>query len=237
MGAACDARSWGGADELAAFPLRVNSAQTASASQITKCVCPAAHAPTPAPALLGAASRGGERVPLGCCFAATPGVGYALRAADETGTIALASRAQRRTIRPSEAMARMEPHPLLTVPRSAGPGVSACRRTRASLSSLPQLFERSSKNAASSAAHPRHEHRRLPPRPRARGTRAAGSPFLGLRSFGEAKEGRCAAGRTPRPPPSVKANGNHRQQATSTPKQECANGSTHAASHSPSTTA
>ena len=38
-----------------------NSAQTAAASQITKCVCPAAHAPTPAPALLGAASRGGER--------------------------------------------------------------------------------------------------------------------------------------------------------------------------------
>ena len=34
-------------------------------------------------------------------------------------------------------------HPLLTVPRSAGPGVSACRRTRASLAGLPQLFERS----------------------------------------------------------------------------------------------
>ncbi|MNL59964.1 hypothetical protein D3C87_1837350 [compost metagenome] len=32
MGATCDARIWGGADELAAFPLRVNSAQTASAS-------------------------------------------------------------------------------------------------------------------------------------------------------------------------------------------------------------
>ena len=38
-----------------------NSAQTAAASQITKRVCPSAHTPTPAPALLGAASRGGER--------------------------------------------------------------------------------------------------------------------------------------------------------------------------------
>ena len=38
-----------------------NSAQTAAASQITKCVCPSAHAPTPGPALLGAARRGAER--------------------------------------------------------------------------------------------------------------------------------------------------------------------------------
>ncbi len=33
----------------------------------------------------------------------------------------------------------------------------------------------------------------------AQGTRAAGSPFLCLLSFGEAKESECAAGRTPRP--------------------------------------
>ncbi len=68
-------------------------------------------------------------------------------------------------------------HPLLTVPRSAGPGVSACRRTRASSSGLPQLFERSSKNAASSAAHPRPEHRRLPPRTQCEGDTGSGVAF------------------------------------------------------------
>ena len=66
-----------GVAELAPFPLRVNSAQTAATSQTTKRVCPSAHTPTPAPALLGAASRGGEGVPHGCCCAAAPGVGYA----------------------------------------------------------------------------------------------------------------------------------------------------------------
>ncbi len=64
-GATCDARSWGGVAELAAFGRRPNYAQTTATSQITKCVCPAAHAPTPRPALLGAASRGGERAPHG----------------------------------------------------------------------------------------------------------------------------------------------------------------------------
>ena len=88
-----------------------NSAQTAAASWRTKRVCPSAHTPTPAPALLGAASRGGERGPHGCCFAAAPGVGYALRAADMWGVSALTSRAQRWTTRPSEAMARVEPAP------------------------------------------------------------------------------------------------------------------------------
>ena len=40
---------------------------------------------------------------------------------------------------------------------------------------------------------PRSEHRRLPA-----GTRAVGSPFLCLLSFGDPKESRCAAGRTSR---------------------------------------
>jgi hypothetical protein len=134
-----------------------NSAQTAAASQITKRVCPSAHTPTPVPALLGAASRGGERGPDGCCCcAAAPGGGDALRTAD--GPKRSEANGAERSDGPSGARFQ----PLLTVPRSAGPGVSACRRTRASLSGLPQLFERSSKNAASSAAHPRTEHRRLP---------------------------------------------------------------------------
>jgi hypothetical protein len=169
-----------------------NFAQTAAASQITKCVCPSAHTPTPAPALLGAASRGGERVPHGCCFAATPGVGDALRAADRPKR-SEANRAER-----SDGPYGARSQPLLTVPRSAGPGVSACRRTRASLSSLPQLFERSSKNEASSAAHPRHEHRRLPHLPSGEwGHGQRGRLSFGYFSLAKQRTSTSAAG--PRP--------------------------------------
>ncbi|RYF20026.1 MAG: hypothetical protein EOO33_18865, partial [Comamonadaceae bacterium] len=42
------------------------------------------------------------------------------------------------------------------------------------------------------------EHHRLP-RSAAKGTQTAGSPFLCLLSFGEAKESECAAGRISRP--------------------------------------
>jgi hypothetical protein len=168
-------------------------------------MCPSAHAPTPAPALLGAARRGGSGVRDGCCCAAAPSVG---------SRCALPTRGRDRSARPSaarqpgpsEAMARVGIHLLLTVPRSAEAGVACVPKdTHASSSDSPQMFERSSKNAASSEAQPSFEHRRLPPRPRARGTRAAGSSFLGLPSFDEAKEGRCAAGRTSRLPPSAQA--------------------------------
>ncbi len=104
--------------------------------------------------------------------------------------------------RPSEAMARMGCwlfNSLLYAPRSAAGGVACVPQdTQASLTSLPQLFERSAQRAVSSAAHPAREHRRLP-RSAAKGTQTAGSPFLCLLSFGEAKESKCAAGRITRP--------------------------------------
>ena len=70
-------------------------------------------------------------------------------------------------------------HPLLTVPRSAEAGVARVPQdTRASSSGSPQMFERSSKNAASSEAHPSFEHRRLPPRHRRGGHGQRGRLFL-----------------------------------------------------------
>ncbi len=197
--ATCDARSWGGAAELTAFPLRANSVQTAAASQIKKCVCPAAHAPTPGPALLGAASRGGERGQRRLLLRSR--AGCRLRAARCRRAAQPPWRAERSEgpqAERSNGPCGARSHPLLTVPRSAGPGMSACRRTRASLSSLPQLFERSSKNAASSAAHPRTEHRRLPRSPPGEwGHGQRGRLSFGYFSLAKQKTSTSAAG--PRP--------------------------------------
>jgi hypothetical protein len=106
-------------------------------------------------------------------------------------------------------------HPLLTVPRSAGPGVSASRRTRASLSGLPQLFERSSKNVASSAAHPRPEHRRLPPCPRQGGHGQRGRLSFGYFSLAKQRTSTSAAGPRPGLRPQPTRRSNHRDR---TPK-------------------
>ncbi len=161
-----------------------NSAQTASASQITKCVCPSAHAPTPGPALLGAASRGGSGYRTAAASQLRLGSGTrAMRAADKLGAIALprpsAATAHRAERSNGPKGARF--HPLLTVPRSAGPGVSACRRTRASSSGSPKLFDRSCLAEAAQGVlrrHPRTEHRRLPPRHRRGGHGQRGRLFL-----------------------------------------------------------
>ncbi len=150
----------------------------------------------------------------GCCFAAAPGVGS--RCALPTCEARPPWRAERsegpqaeRSNGPKGARS----HPLLTVPRSAGPGVSACRRTRASLSSLPQLSERSSKNAASSAAHPRTEHRRLPPRPPGEGDTGSGVAFLWGTFLWRLKERYLGCRAETRPPPLKQACGNPRDQA------------------------
>jgi hypothetical protein len=98
-------------------------------------------------------------------------------------------------------------HPLLTVPRSAGPGVSACRRTRASLSGSPKLFDRSCLAEAAQGVlrrHPRTEHRRLPPRPWGEGDTGSGAAFSLVTFSWRPRESYCAAGRTPRPPPSAR---------------------------------
>ena len=69
---------------------------------------------------------------------------FALRAADMQGyRPGESSAAKDHEAEQSNGPYGARSHPLLTVPRSTGPGVSACRRTRASLSGLPQLFDRS----------------------------------------------------------------------------------------------
>jgi len=123
-----------------------NSAQTASASQITKCVCPSAHAPTPGPALLGAARRGGERgqrrlLLRSCAWGRLRAARCRRNWRDRPGE---QSAAKDHGAEQSDGPYGARSHPLLTVPRSAGPGVSACRRTRASSSGSPKLFDRSS---------------------------------------------------------------------------------------------
>jgi hypothetical protein len=85
-----------------------------------------------------------------------------------------------------------------------GAGWRACRRTRP----LRELICRGCLNGAhavravSSTAHPAPEHPRLPRSPSGRtGSQTAGSPFLWLLSFGEAKESDSAAGPRPGPRP------------------------------------
>ena len=154
--------------------LRTPLKQLRQARSRSACVLRHTHPPQPLrfsaqPAGVGSGDKDG------CCCAAAPGVGYALRAAD--------AEAQRwrngaeRSNGPSGARS----HPLLTVPRSAGPGVSACRRTRASSSGSPKLFDRSCLAEAAQGVlrrHPRTEHRRLPPAPdRAMGDTGSGVAF------------------------------------------------------------
>ncbi len=104
------------------------------------------------------------------------------------------------------------PHPCWLRREAQGLGwVRVPKDTRTSCSSLPMLFERSSKNAASSSAPPQARASQVAPvRPTGRtGDADWGSPFLGPPSFGDAKEGGCAAGRTPRPQPLKQACSNH----------------------------
>jgi len=190
-----------------------NSAQTAAASQITKCVCPSAHAPTPGPALLGAASRGGElgqrRLLLRSCAWGRLRAARCRRLGRSRPVQAKRSEAvgAERSNGPSGARS----HPLLTVPRSAGPGVSACRRTRASLSGSPKLFDRSCLAEAAQGVLRRHPRDRAsqaaPLAARRVGTRAAGSPFFWVLFFGEAKNKYLGRRAETRLPPSAKTCG------------------------------
>ena len=173
------------------------------------------HALTPGPALLGTVRRGWERAPHGPLLRSA--CGPSLRSARQGGCTARRQRAPRASPTPGAGAKQQRSGtrapPRRAAPRRAGPGVSACRRTRASSSGSPKLFDRSCLAEAAQGVlrrHPRTEHHRLPHSPTGRvGTRAAGSSFLGLPSFDEAKEGRCAAGRTSRPPPQIKACSHH----------------------------
>ena len=141
-GAACDARSWGAPRNS----LRsANSAQTSAASQITKRVCPAAHAP---PQLLRFSARsegGGSGLHSGHCFA-RPVVLRCARLAR-----ALAPKLRQRAARPdtrrgcaAAAAPDSAPHPCWLRREAQGLGwVRVPKDTRTSSSGLPQLFERS----------------------------------------------------------------------------------------------
>ncbi len=184
-----------------------NSAQTAAASQMTKRVCPSAHTPTPAPALLGAASRGGER-----------GQRRLLLRSCAWGRVRAArcrrqSAARRNGAERSKGPRGARSHPLLTVPRSAGPGVSACRRTRASSSGSPKLFDRSCLAEAAQGVlrrHPRTEHRRLPPRHRRGGHGQRGRLFLAYLLLTKQKKVGAPPGAHPGLRPQNNTRSNHR---------------------------
>jgi hypothetical protein len=144
-GAACDARSWG----VPQNSLRSsNSAQTAAASMTTMRVSFGTRSPQAL--CFSARSEGGGNGPhTGHCFARPRGaslhfgVGSAQRVTDTRRSCASSSR-----VVPA-------PHPFWLRREAQGLGWACVPKdTHASSSSLPQLSERSSKNAASSAAPP-----------------------------------------------------------------------------------
>jgi len=200
-GATCDARTWGGAAELAAFfELRSDSC---GKSVHEACVSFGTHAHP--------SSCASRRSQQGW------GAGTNTAAASQLRLGSARAVRCRRAAQPpwraerSNGPSGARSHPLLTEPRSAGPGVSACRRTRASSSGLPQLFERSSKNAASSAAHPRPEHRRLPHSPPGEwGHGQRGRLSFGYFSLAKQRTSTSAAGPRPGLRPLHKSRSNHR---------------------------
>ena len=170
-GATCDARSWGGAAELTSrCALRSDNG---SESVHEAWACCAAHArPTPCASrhgLRGVEAYTGHRY-------AWPGLGW--------------GRAQRRPER--------LPQPSGCAEERSGWSVRVRRRTH----THRDLTRRGCSSEARSA---QRVPRRTPtastagcPGAPATGTQPVGSPFLCLLSFGEAKESRCAAGRTSR---------------------------------------
>ncbi len=173
------------------------------------------HALTPGPALLGTVRRGWERAPLGPLLRSA--CGPSLRSASQSERaqpVGSPHRARHRPKAQLRSSSRVDPapHPCWLRREAQGLGwVRVPKDTRTSCSGLPMLFERSSKNAASSSAPPQARASQVAPvRPTGRtGDADWGSPFLGPPSFGDAKEGGCAAGRTPRPQPLKQACSNH----------------------------
>ncbi|MBB6559533.1 hypothetical protein HNP48_002200 [Acidovorax soli] len=162
----CPPRRWRGGSlrcsvlgctaELAAFALRVNSAQTTAVSQTTMRVSFGTRSPQ-ALRFSARSEGGGSGLHTGHCFARPRGP--SLRSARQSARASCVGSAQRVTdTRRSCAAAAVfdpAPHPFW-LRREAQELGWACvpKDTHASSSSLPQLFERSSKNAASSAAPP-----------------------------------------------------------------------------------
>ena len=200
--ATCDARS-GCAPQNSLRAAR--SAQTTAASQCTKCVCPAAHARTPCPALLGTR----RREP-----AAGHPFGPLLRSAAPAQREALAhARSGRAKQRPVWLFGCSAVwmfgcsaiHPLLAAP-AAGRlrGEHGRLRAHASSSDSPWLSGRRAPAQSEFHGAPRNRSDAGLPRSEAKGSQTGGRPFFG--DFLSAKRKKVT--RTPgdsRPPPSTKA--------------------------------
>ncbi len=159
------------------------SVRTTAVSQSTKCVCPAAHAHAPSPALLGTHRR-------------DPGERTSTRAIAALGPVSRAQAPSAAKARPRAAMARVAVW--LTIPSGCACGRAVAgwhgrRSAHASCSDSPWLSERRAQRKASSTAHPATAPTQVCPE----GVADCGSPFLCLLSFGEAKKSKSAAG--PRP--------------------------------------
>ena len=114
---------------------------------------------------------------------------------------------------PSAAMARALGFPSGRAEKRRARGGRVPKDTRLRQLTRCGCLSGARQRAASSAARPANEHRRLPRRAAA-GSRPAGSPFLWFLSFGEAKERDSPAGATSRPPPSEQASKHPSKQAS-----------------------
>jgi len=222
-GAACDARSWGDAEELPALPLRGSSGQTASASQMTMRVSFGTRSPQ-ALRFSARSEGGGSGLHTGHCFA-RPVVLRCARlaraAAPSVGS------AQREPTPGAAAQAAAEWYPLPTPAGCAEKrrawGGCVCRRTHA----LRDLACRSCLNGVRPKGE-RSEFCGTTPGPsiagcphspgRANGGRRLGAAFSLVTFSWRPRESYCAAGRTPRPPPSTKARSNHERTTQRRPR-------------------
>ena len=201
-GATCDARSGGATAELAARLRR--SARTTAVSQFTKCVCPAAHACTPCPALLGTHRREPEKR-------------TSTRAIAALGPVCAARGACARKVGPSAAMARVDVRlstPLLDAP-AAGRlrGEHGRRSAHASLTDSPWLSERRAPAQSEFHGAPRNRHDAGLPLRTAKGSQTGGR--LSFAYFSLAKQRKVS--RPPGRQPGSRPQHKHALQ-TSTPR-------------------
>ena len=191
--ATCDARTEGAPQNS----LRATrSVQTTAASQCTKCVCPSAHARTPCPALLGTRRREpGERTSTRAIAS--------LRCARPRLAGASATRCANWAERSKGPCGCFAPFAPLDAPRSAAGGVACVPKdTHASLSSSPQLFERSAPARSEFCGAPRSRAPQVAPA-RSAGVADSGVAFSLVTFFWRRKRKLLARRATPglRPQP------------------------------------
>ena len=151
--ATCDARIWGGAAELATFfELRSNSCGKLDDEA---CVSFGTHA-HPSSCASRRSQKGWERGQTRLLLRSCAWGRFALCAADMWGAGALANRAQRRTTGRAKQWPVWSPLPPPSDrAEKRRAWVSACRRTRASSSGSPKLFDRSCLAEAAQGVHRR----------------------------------------------------------------------------------